>query len=48
MIIVHFKILTHCKEAPSPVIFIYNIPAAQHKIRDQRVIAGPSKISHQQ
>ena len=37
-----------CKEAPSPVMSICDNPAAQHKIIDQRVIARPSKTSHQQ
>ena len=51
--IVCLKVLTHsprmqCIEAPSPVMSIYNVPAAQHKIIDQRVIARPSKTSHQQ
>ena len=37
-----------CKEALSLVRYIYDIPAAQRKIIDQRVIAGLSKTSHQQ
>ena len=36
-----------CKEAPSDIMTIYDNPAAQRKIIYQRVIAGPSKTSHQ-
>ena len=38
----------HGSSAPSPVMSINDVPAAQRKIIDQRVIAGPSKTSHQQ
>jgi hypothetical protein len=31
-----------------PASAIYDTPTAQRKVIDQRVIAGPSKTSHQQ
>ena len=51
--IARFKVLTHspcmqCKESPKLAKYIYDTPASQRKVIDQRVIAGPLKTSHQQ
>ena len=48
-----FKVLTHspgmqCKESPKLARSIYDTPAAQRRVIDQRAIEGPSKTSHQQ
>ena len=47
------KILTQspvcdANKLQKPASAIYDTPTAQRKVIDRRVIAGPSKISHQQ
>ena len=38
----------NAKKLQKPASAIYDTPTAQRKVIDQHVIAGPSKISHQQ
>jgi hypothetical protein len=39
---------TQINSKKKPASAIYDTPTAQRKVIDQRVIAGPSKTSHQQ